>query len=133
MSIISSIKEFMKEFMDNLMELFDKPPYLMFFFVSSVFLMVSLIWQGKYFEIFFILLIYSMFGVVWRHATKDVRGRIQESCKNNLEKFNKKNLLLTTVYQVINLILIVALIIVLFHILVAVPNSLTISNFILNS
>lgn len=102
---------FIIEFMRHLKDLIKEPPYLMFYFVSSVFLMISLIWRENYFVSFFILLIYSTIGVVWRHATKDLRGRLKEKYP---EKFDKINLWLTGTYQLINIALTIFLVIVLF-------------------
>lgn len=101
---------FVIEFMKHLKDLIKEPPYLMFYFVSSVFLIISLIWREDYIRIFLTLLIYSMIGVVWRHATKDLRGRLKERYPVN---FNTNNLWLTTIYQLVNLTLIIILIIVL--------------------
>lgn len=101
---------FIIEFMKHLKDLIKEPPYLMFYFVSSILLIISLIWRENYFGFFFILLIYSMVGVVWRHATKDLRGRLKERYPDN---FNKINLWLTGIYQLINLVFIIILVIVL--------------------
>lgn len=48
-----------------------------------------------------------MVGVVWRHATKDLRGRLKDQYP---DKFNKINLWLTGIYQLLNLVFIVVLI-----------------------
>jgi len=103
----------LKEFMNHLRGLIKEPPYLMFIFISSTLLIVSLIWQENYIRSFLILLIYSMAGVVWRHAIKDFRGRIKELYDKTPEKFNKINLWLTGIYQLINLVLVIILVIVL--------------------
>lgn len=102
--------DFIIEFMKHLKDLIKEPPYLMFYFVSSTLLIISLIWRENYFGFFSILLIYSMVGVVWRHTTKDLRGRLKERYP---DKFNKMNLWLTGIYQLINLILIIILVIIL--------------------
>ena len=102
---------FIIEFMKHLKELIKEPPYLMFYFISSVLLIISLVWQEKYFGLFFILLIYSTIVVVWRHATKDLRGRLKEKYP---DKFNTINLWLTSIYQLINIVLIIFLVILLF-------------------
>jgi len=99
------------EFMKHLKDLIKEPPYLMFYFVSSVLLMISLIWQEDYFWLFLTLLIYSMIGVVWRHATKDLRSRLKEKYP---DKFNTINLWLTGIYQLINIELVIFLVILLF-------------------
>jgi len=103
---------FIIEFMKHLKDLIKEPPYLMFYFVSSILLIISLIWRENYFKFFFILLIYSMVGVVLRHAVKDFRGRIKELYEKSLERFNKINLWLTGIYQLLNLILVIVLVII---------------------
>ena len=101
--------DFIIEFMKHLKDLIKEPPYLMFYFVSSILLIISLIWRENYFGFFFILLIYSMAGVVWRHATKDLRGRLEERYQ---DKFKAINLWLTGIYQLVNLVFIIILVIV---------------------
>ena len=98
------------EFMKHLRDLTKEPPYLMFYFVSCILLIISLIWREGYFWFFSILLIYSMIGVVWRHATKDLRGRLKERYP---DKFKKINLWLTGTYQLVNLALVIILVIML--------------------
>ncbi len=102
---------FIIEFMKHLKELIKEPPYLMFYFVSSVLLVISLIWKKEYFGLFFVLLIYSMIGVVWRHATKDLRGRLKEKYP---VRFDTINLWLTGIYQLINIALVIYLVVSLF-------------------
>lgn len=91
---------FFNKYMEHLEKLIKGPPYLMFFFVSAVLLMISLIYRENYFRFFFILLIYSMTGVMLRHATNDLRVI-----------FKKNNSWLTGIYQLFNLVLIIILII----------------------
>ena len=95
---------FIIEFMEHLKDLIKEPPYLMFYFISSILLIISLIWRENYFWFFFILLIYSMVGVVWRHATKDLRGKLKEKYP---DKFNTINLWITGIYQLINIVLVI--------------------------
>jgi len=104
------------EFMKHLKDLIKEPPYLMFYFVSSVFLIISLIFREDYFWLFLTFLIYSMVGVVWRHAMKDLRGILKQRYSDKSykpDKFNKINLWLTSIYQLVNLVLIIFLVIVL--------------------
>jgi len=98
--------EWLKDFMKYLRGLINEAPYKIFIFISPVFLITALIWQ-RYVEIFFIFFCYSIFGIVWRHAIKDVRGRIQKIYHVD---FNKINLWLTGFYQIINVVIIAALI-----------------------
>jgi len=117
---------FIIAFMRILKELIEEPPYLMFYFVNSIFLIVSLLWKEDYFWLFLILLVYSMIGVVWRHATKDFGGKLEkpyrvklkEKCEDELKKqcqnkLNKINLWRVVIYQLVNIILIVILVVVL--------------------
>lgn len=102
---------FIIEFMRILKELIKEPPYLMFYFVSSVLLIVSLIWREGYFYYFLILLLYSMVGVIWRHATKDFGGKLE---KRYPDKSKNINFWRVAIYQLINIILIFILVVLLF-------------------
>ena len=94
-------------FGDNLKEILDKPPYLIFLFVSSIIVIVSIITQ-HYFEQIFPILLYSIIGSVWRHAIKDIRGRIKKVSPGNFEKIN---LWLTLFYQAVNIGLVFILVV----------------------
>jgi len=98
-----------KSFMDHLRGLVNEPPYKIFIFISPILLVITLIWQ-KYFVLFFIFFLYSVFGLVWRHAVKDFRGRIEKVYEN--KEFNKINLLLTGIYQLVNIALVIVLVII---------------------
>jgi len=106
-----SKSNFVIEFMRILEKLIEKPPYLMFYFVSSVLLIVSLIRREDYFYYFLILLLYSMVGVIWRHATKDFGGRLEERYPNKSKNINFWR---AAIYQLINIILVIILVILLF-------------------
>jgi len=95
-------------FMDHLKGLINKPPYLAFFFVSTILLVLSL-FRPIYFHTFLAFFLYSIFGVIWRHAVKDIRGMLKEAYQNN---FSKKNLWLTLFYHLINLVTVFVLIFV---------------------
>lgn len=100
--------EFIKRFMDNLKEILDKPPYLIFVFVGSVFLAISIATQNDVAQslVFFL---YATSGAVWRHATKDLRGRLREAYP---QKFIQIELWGVGIYQFVNLALVVWLVIV---------------------
>ncbi len=98
----------LKAFMDNLRDLIKGPPYLVFFFVSTILLILSLL-RPKYFYTFLAVFLYSLLGVVWRHAVKDIRGWIKDVYPDNSLK---KNFWLTVFYQLVNLIAVVVLIVV---------------------
>jgi len=99
----------LNEFMNHLITIIEKPPYLIFIFVSPVLLIITLIWQ-KYFNLFFIFFIYSVVGIIFRHAVKDFRSRLEKVFDS--KKFQMLNLWLTGVYQIVNLILAIALIMI---------------------
>ncbi|OGZ74735.1 MAG: hypothetical protein A2998_02860 [Candidatus Staskawiczbacteria bacterium RIFCSPLOWO2_01_FULL_37_25b] len=110
--------ELFKAFVDHLKSLIKEPPYSIFIFISPILLIITLFWRD-YFEIFIIFFFYSVFGIVFRHAVKDFRGRIKESCKNNKitsldsdKKFTRIDLWLTGIYQSVNLVLVVVLIVI---------------------
>lgn len=92
--------------------LINEAPYKIFIFISPVLLIITLAW-GKYFKLFFVFFLYSIVGIIFRHAVKDLRGRIKEVNPNN---FNKKNLWLTSIYQIVNMGLVVALVMIIFKI-----------------
>ena len=93
-------------FMEHLRDLIKEPPYLVFFFVSTILLILSL-FRPKYFYTFLAVFLYSLFGVVWRHAVKDIRSWIKMVYQ---AKFLKINFLLTVIYQLVNLIAVFVLI-----------------------
>lgn len=100
--------DWLKTFMDHLRDLITGPPYLVFFFVSTILLIISL-FRSEYLYTILAVFLYSIFGVVWRHAVKDIRGWIENVYKDN---FQKKNFGLTVIYQLVNLIAVVVLIVV---------------------
>ena len=104
---------FLQTCVNHLKDIIDNPPYLVFLFIGFVLSIISFFWQKDYIVFSFVILIYSIIGNVWRHATKDVRGRIKEFYKESPKKFNKINLWLTTIYQLINILLVILLVIIL--------------------
>jgi len=100
--------DWLKAFMDHLRGLIKGPPYLVFFFVSTILLIINSL-HPIYFHTFLAIFLYSIFGVIWRHAVKDIRGRLKEAYPNN---FSKTNLWLTSAYHFINLIVVCVLILV---------------------
>jgi flagellar biosynthesis protein FlhB len=98
----------LKAFMDHLRDLLKGPPYLVFFFASTVIIIFNL-FRPIHFYTFLAIFLYSIFGVVWRHAVKDIRGRFKELYPNN---YLKKEFWFTSAYQIINLIAVGALIFV---------------------
>jgi hypothetical protein len=96
-------------FMDHLRGLIKEPPYLAFFFVSTILLIVIFFRPITYYHTFLAFFLYSIFGIIFRHAIKDIRGMLKEAYPNN---FSKKNLWLTLSYHLINLIAVFVLIFV---------------------
>ena len=94
--------------MDHLRDLINEPPYLVLFFVSTLLLIVSLLFPIHIYT-FLAVFLYSVFGLVWRHAVKDIRGKIKGACP---DKFSKIDFWLTLTYQLINLITVGVLIFV---------------------
>lgn len=87
------------------------PPYFLIAFCSGTFVLASII-TDRFFVQTFITFLYSVGGLIWRHATKDIRGRIEKLHGKDSDKFKNENLWLTGIYQVINIILVIILIIV---------------------
>ena len=90
----------LNEFMGHLRSVIKEPPFLAFFYVSTILLIVGS-FRPLYFNTFLAFFLYSIVGVIWRHAVKDVRGMLEKAYPSN---FTKKNLWLTLFYHFINLI-----------------------------
>ena len=73
--------EWFEKFIDHLAKLLKEPPYLLFVFISAVFVITSLISQ-RYFDQTWIFFLYSVAGTMWRYIERDVR--------HNLLKENQK-------------------------------------------
>lgn len=63
----------LKSFIESLERLLEteKPPYLLFFFAGTIFVMISIITKYN-FESTWIFLLYSAGGMVWRYFKKDL-------------------------------------------------------------
>ncbi len=94
------MSEWFKGFIDSLERLIEKPPYLIFVFISAVFMIVSLI--SKYnFEKMLIFFLYSVGGTMWRYAEKDL--------VSPLKKHPNSKLWIRIIYHIGNLGLFIAL------------------------
>lgn len=112
--------ETLQKYMGILKDILGHPPYLVFVFVTSVFMVVSMVTQ-HYYDQSLILFVYSVFGAVWRHVVKDIRGRHKDRRWDDehkkfkdadSEKAHKRfNFWLTLFYQVINTSVVIALVI----------------------
>lgn len=94
--------------MDIIKEILLWPPYLIFVFVSSVFLAISFI-STKYFDKAWAFFIYSVFGSVWRYIEKDVDHGIQKIIKTPENK-DISHLVIISIYHLGNIALLIALI-----------------------
>ena len=103
-------EEWLSVFMDHLRNIIEKPPYIIFIFISPILLIIVLFWWHEYVKFFLVFFLYSVFGVVWRHFIKDIRGRIKKLY--SIKKFNKINLYLTVIYQLGNFLLVIILLLI---------------------
>lgn len=67
--------EWFEKFIDRLAQLLREPPYLLFVFISAVFVITSLISQ-RYFDQTWTLFLYSVAGTMWRYIERDVRHNV---------------------------------------------------------
>lgn len=85
----------MEKFIEYLANLLKKePPYLIFLLISSVLVLLSIMFD-RYFDQTWIFLLYSIGGTIWRHAEKDVR--------NNVLTSKSIKTVSLVIYQVVNL------------------------------
>ena len=56
----------------------EKPPYLIFVFISAVFVTISLVTKYN-FEKMWIFFLYSVGGTIWRYAEKDIISPLKKS------------------------------------------------------
>ena len=107
------MSEWFKGFIESLERLIEKPPYLIFFFVSAVLVIVSLI--SKYnFEKMWVFFLYSVVGIMWRYAEKDIMKPLIEKLpdkKSEGKKYSGSELWIwiRIVYHLGNLVLFIAL------------------------
>lgn len=89
-----------EKFIEILKEILLWPCYLIFFFVSAILLLVSLITKF-HFEQIWIFFLYSIAGSVWRYIEKDIDHGIQQIIE---KEENKKicHLIVTIVYHIGN-------------------------------
>jgi hypothetical protein len=85
------------KFILSLEKLIEKPPYLIFVFIGSIFLVISLITKFNY-DKSFIFLIYSTGGMVWRYIEKDI-----------MRSLESKKLLIKIIYHIGNIIIFIIL------------------------
>lgn len=86
--------QMIEKFIDKLATIIKEPPYLLFIFISGVFVAITLITQNN-FDIMWKFFLYSVAGTMWRYAEKDIQG---------IDKGNKKlNSILRIIYHIGNI------------------------------
>lgn len=101
------MSNWISNFIYNLKEILGKPPYLIFVFISAVFVVVSMIWNRNFSQVW-IFFLYSIVGAVWRYIEKDVDSGISKIIKEDKAKIS--HLIIISIYHVGNIILLVVLI-----------------------
>jgi len=96
-----AVKEF-KEFL-------ALPPYLFFLFISSIFIITSLIWDREFIASW-IFFLYSAVGSITRYIEKDLIGTTFTKELKNKNVFTNTVII---VYHVFNLLLFISLVVVL--------------------
>lgn len=100
--------EWMNNLIGSLERLIEKPPYLIFVFIGSILVIISLYLNFGY-ERAWIFFLYSVGGLIWRYAEKDL--------KSVFIKVNEKNdLIVRCIYHVGNIGLFILLIYFLYSI-----------------
>jgi len=94
--------EWFNSFIGSLERLIEKPPYLIFVFIGSIFLVISLITKFGY-EQSWIFLLYSVGGMIWRYAEKDLVHPLKE-------KYPSSEVWVRSIYHVGNFGLFIALV-----------------------
>lgn len=97
--------KYLDKFTQNLKEVLDKPPYLVFVFVGAVFMIISLL-SKNYFDQIWIFFLYSAMGAVWRYIEKDLIGNTFTEGFKTKENFKRFIIL---VYHIGNIALLIAL------------------------
>jgi hypothetical protein len=94
--------DFLKKIAEVLERLLEKPPYWIFLFISTFFVIVSLISQNHFKEIWAFFL-YSVVGTLWRHAEKDISGSVKNPQNRYFELTRR------SIYHIGNLALLIVL------------------------
>lgn len=93
--------------MDIIKEILLWPPYLIFVFLSSVFMVASLI-SNNYFDKIWIFFLYSVAGSIWRYIEKDIDHGVQKIIKKETNR-DICHLVVIVIYHIGNIVLIFAL------------------------
>lgn len=107
--------QWFEKFIGVLKDILEKPPYLIFVFISAVFMIVAII-SEKYFDQIFVFFLYSISGTIWRYIERDFLGALRPDKKNSENQvIDKKDkiikLVIISIYHAGN----VSLFIILLH------------------
>lgn len=91
-----------EKFIDNLAKILNEPPYHLFLFIGSVFVLIALISKWN-FEPVWTYFIYATIGTIWRYAERDALG-VARDTKNSYLKLSS-----LVVYHIGNILLFLAL------------------------
>lgn len=106
----SVASNWLKGFIDSLERILDKPPYLVFVFISAIFLVVSLIARFHY-EQSWIFFLYSAFGSMWRYVEKDFINHLAK-----YPQYPHSKITIISIYHLGNIALFIVLIYFLYRI-----------------
>ena len=101
-------KDWFQSFIEGLERIIEKPPYLIFIFIGSILVLVSLFLKS-HFEQTWAFLIYAVGGSIWRHMEKDLSGPIMAKFPKKItleSKYLYSDLIIRIIYHVGNLLLI---------------------------
>lgn len=101
------MEKLLDKFIDNLKDILGHPPYLIFVFIGSVLMTISLVTRIFY-EQMWIFLLYSFCGVLWRYIEKDLDGGIKKILSEERYK-NISHLVIIIIYHIGNISLFFAL------------------------
>src|SRR3989338_10734764 len=93
------------KFIDNLAGLLKEPPYLIFLFIGTIFVVVSLL-SEKHFEQVWIFFFYSVVGTIWRYIERDLVGN---SFTEGMKSTTKYKRTVIIIYHIVNTLLILIL------------------------
>lgn len=94
------------KFWEIFKDILGYPPYLIFVFVGTVFISISLV-QMHFFDQVWIFFLYSVAGSVWRYIEKDIDGGLSRLVSES--KRNICHLVVIFIYHIGNLALFYAL------------------------
>lgn len=76
--------QWFEKFIDNLAKILNEPPYLLFVFISVIFVIIALLTQ-KNFESTWRFFLYAVAGTIWRYAERDLLGISRDWNKKTLK------------------------------------------------